>query len=114
MWSTSSSHTVNSGKRIRGRRVLFCFFAGLEASVSAVLREDVLLAERSEEDALLAAARSALDDVRSAAEERVDLPEEARVDLPSEERVAETGAGDLPSSYLAAWARDVPAALSAS
>lgn len=95
--------------------MLFCFFAGLEASVSAVLRDDVLLlAERSEEDALLAAARSALEDVRSAAEERVDLPEEARVDLPSEERVAETGAGDLPSSYLAAWARDVPAALSAS
>ena len=119
MWSTSSSHTVNSGNRMKGRKVLFCFLVGLvpsPAAAAAVL--DLLLAERADPEE----ARSVFSERPDAEEERVALDERSalfavvRADLPSEERVAEEDAAavDLPSSYLAASARVIPAALSAS
>ena len=116
MCRTSSSHTVNSGRIRRGRKVLFCFLAGLTASPAAAAALDpvvLLCAGRSdlEERFVSAEERSALE------EERVDLADELRLDLPPEERVEDAedeAAGLVPSSYLAASARDVPAALSAS
>ena len=105
---------------MKGRKVLFCFLVVLVPSLAAAAAalEDLLLADRADPEDV----RSVLSARPDAEEERVDLDERSallaviRVDLPSEERVAEedVAAVDLPSSYLAASARVIPAALSAS
>jgi hypothetical protein len=105
---------------MKGRKVLFCFFAvlALSPAAAAAALEDLLLADRADPEDV----RSVLSARPDAEEERVDLDERSallavvRVDLPSAERSAEEDAEEaaLPSSYLAASARDIPAALSAS
>ena len=121
MWSTSSSHTVNSGKSSRGAKVLFCFFPVLTAAVpssealaeaEAADRVDLLsvfsvvfLVEFFDLVPKMPAARALF--------ERLALLAVVPEDLEAVERVADEDAvvDCLPSSYLAV---SVPSPLSIS
>ena len=113
---TSSSHTVNSGNRNSGAKVAFCFLTGFSDPLPAAA------AEAPDTDAVLAdlvdladlPVRAAVFSVLADAE-RDALEDDVLLDALVPEVPAELGEVVLlPSSYLAACARDVPAALSAS